>query len=206
MLGNLKLFWPWTFTGRLETDRFVYFLHSAFVLEYADSSNQRDIFLHGSFVLRICPVKSVEYAWPQKTFATRANVFSSIFFSSFSARLFLVYVMKSQCSESPKIFQVHCLNWSLLPNWWSIAQRGTTTICSIPRSRLPKGVVNPRNKKTRKNILRATYVLSNLANTIGRLHTGWVPCGQSLPERLQGLRYIVPGPPRGARKSSGLRV
>ena len=31
-----------------------------------------------------------------------------------------------------------------------------------PRSRLPRGVVNPRNKKTRKNILRATYVLSNL--------------------------------------------
>ena len=57
---------------------------------------------------------------------------------------------------------IHCLNWKLLPNWWSIAETGTTTICSNPRSRLPKGVVNPPNKKTRKNILLATYVLSNL--------------------------------------------
>ena len=39
-----------------------FFLCSSFVLEYADSSNQRDFFLRGSLVLRICPIKSVEYA------------------------------------------------------------------------------------------------------------------------------------------------
>ena len=43
-----------------------YFLHGLVVLKYADSSDQHDFFLCGSLALRICPIKSVEYAWPQK--------------------------------------------------------------------------------------------------------------------------------------------
>ena len=39
------------FVCRPETDSFVFFFFSVdFVLEYADLSNQRDIFLHGSLV------------------------------------------------------------------------------------------------------------------------------------------------------------
>ena len=59
--------------------------------------------------------------------------------------------MKSQCSESPKIFQVHFLNSAHDPiDDQSPKQEQLPTICSIPRSRLPRGVVNPRNKKTKK--------------------------------------------------------
>ena len=51
------------FISRLETVSFVLFFSSLFIfLEYADSSNQRDFFLLGSLALRICPIKSVEYA------------------------------------------------------------------------------------------------------------------------------------------------
>ena len=50
------------FNSRQETDNWSLFLHGSFVLEYADSSNQRDFFLYGLLVLRICPIKSVEYA------------------------------------------------------------------------------------------------------------------------------------------------
>ena len=50
---------------------FFFFSSSRFIfLEYADSSNQRDFrrnfFLFGSLALRIRPIKSSEYAWPQK--------------------------------------------------------------------------------------------------------------------------------------------
>ena len=41
-----------------------FFLRGLFVQQDADSSNQRDFFLHSVtfLVLRICPIKSVEYA------------------------------------------------------------------------------------------------------------------------------------------------
>ena len=38
------------------------FVHGSFVLDYADSSDERDFFLHGLLILGICPIKSVEYA------------------------------------------------------------------------------------------------------------------------------------------------
>ena len=82
------------FISRLETDSFVFFSSQFIFLEYADSSNQRDFFLLGSLALRICPIKSVEYAWPQtakKNFATRAKFFFFNALLFFSARLFLVY-------------------------------------------------------------------------------------------------------------------
>ena len=41
-----------------------FILQGLFVLEYAELSNQRDSFFHGSLVLRICAIKSVKYAWP----------------------------------------------------------------------------------------------------------------------------------------------
>ena len=48
------------FISKLETARFVFFfLHSSFVQEYADSSNQRDFFRLGLISLRIYPIKSV---------------------------------------------------------------------------------------------------------------------------------------------------
>ena len=48
------------FIGKLETDRFVFFfLHSSFVLEYAESSNQRDFLPLGLLSLRIYLIKSV---------------------------------------------------------------------------------------------------------------------------------------------------
>ena len=37
---------------------FSFIFHGSFVLEYADSFNQRDFVLHGSLVLQICPIKS----------------------------------------------------------------------------------------------------------------------------------------------------
>ena len=39
-----------------------FFRQGLFVLKYADSSNQRDFFLHRSLFQRICPIKSVQYA------------------------------------------------------------------------------------------------------------------------------------------------
>ena len=63
------------FVRGMETDSVVFFSYVSFVLKHADSSNQCDFFLHGSLVLQKCPIKSVEYAWPQKTFATRAFFF-----------------------------------------------------------------------------------------------------------------------------------
>ena len=64
--------------------------HSFFIgkPENADSSNQRDFFLHGSHVPGICRIKSVEYAWSQKTLSTRVNFFSSMLFSFFGASVF----------------------------------------------------------------------------------------------------------------------
>ena len=50
------------FINRLETDSFVFFSSRFSFLDYAGSSNQRDFFLLGSLALRICPIKSVEYA------------------------------------------------------------------------------------------------------------------------------------------------
>ena len=38
-------------------------------------------FFLGSITLRICPIKSVEYAWLQKNFAASAHFFSLMFFS-----------------------------------------------------------------------------------------------------------------------------
>ena len=74
------------FISRLETDSFVFFSSKIFVLKYVDSSNQWNFFLHDSLILQICPIKSVEYAWPQKNFATRALLVSSMLFS-FSPRV-----------------------------------------------------------------------------------------------------------------------
>ena len=50
------------FIRKLETDSFVFFSSRFILQEYADSSNQRDLFLLGSLALRIRPIKSVEYA------------------------------------------------------------------------------------------------------------------------------------------------
>ena len=36
-----------------------FLFHGLFVLEYADSSYQRDLFAHGSLVLQVCPIKSL---------------------------------------------------------------------------------------------------------------------------------------------------
>ena len=51
----------WYHISKLETNSLSFF-YGSFVLEYAGLSNQRDFFLHGSLVLRICPTNSVEYA------------------------------------------------------------------------------------------------------------------------------------------------
>ena len=48
------------FISRLESDSFVSFLYGWISYKNADSSNQRDFFLHGSLVLRICLIKSVK--------------------------------------------------------------------------------------------------------------------------------------------------
>ena len=68
------------FISRLETDCFALFSVRFIFLEYSDLSNQRNFFLHGSLALRICPIKSIEYATRdcKKIFATRANFFSSM--------------------------------------------------------------------------------------------------------------------------------
>ena len=79
------------FISRLETNSFCLLFHDLFVLKYAKSADQHDIFLHGSLVPPLCPTKLIEYAWPQEAFATRA----SSFFQCSSARLFLLYEIKS---------------------------------------------------------------------------------------------------------------
>ena len=72
-----------------------FYLHGSFVLKYSDSFNQSNFFLHGSLVPRICPIKSVEYAWPQKNLCNKSKLFSSILFSFFFTHLLLVYWLKS---------------------------------------------------------------------------------------------------------------
>ena len=47
-------------------------------------------FLHGSFVLRICPIKFVEYAWPQNNLRNKSKIFFFNAFLFFGTRLFLV--------------------------------------------------------------------------------------------------------------------
>ena len=57
-----------------------YFLHGTLVLKYADSSDQRDFFLHGSFVLEICLIKSVEYGWLHKNLRNKSKLFLKVLF------------------------------------------------------------------------------------------------------------------------------
>ena len=86
MLFNHRLF-----ISRLETDRFVFFSSLFIFLEYADSSNQRDFLLLGSLALRICLIKSVENARPQKKLRNKSKLFFFYAFLFFSSRLFLAY-------------------------------------------------------------------------------------------------------------------
>ena len=72
------------FISRQETDSFVSFFLRFICSKIADLSNQRDVFCHCALVLRICRIKSVEYAWPQQTFATKANFFFLQYSSFFS--------------------------------------------------------------------------------------------------------------------------
>ena len=77
------------------------FPHDSFVLEYAGSSNQRDFFFQGSLVLRIHPIKSVEYAWLQKLFQQELTFFfNALLF--FSACLFLVYLWRVDDGTVPE--------------------------------------------------------------------------------------------------------
>ena len=73
--SNQRLFISW-----LETDSFVSF-SSWFIRSRICRFVQSAWLFYGLLVLRICSIKSVDYAWPQKTFATRANFFSSMLFS-----------------------------------------------------------------------------------------------------------------------------
>ena len=73
-IDSLVVYWKLTVLS--------FVLHGSFVLKYADSSNQRDFFLHSSLFLRVCSIKSANTRDRKKNFATRANFFllcSSLF-------------------------------------------------------------------------------------------------------------------------------
>ena len=68
------------FISRLETESFGMFFFTVHFSRICRFVQSAWIFLLGSLAQRICPIKLVEYAWPQKNFAPRANIFSSILF------------------------------------------------------------------------------------------------------------------------------
>ena len=70
-------------------DSFVFF-HGSFVLEYADSSNQRDFFFTVHSLYEYVQSNQSKARDRKKTFASTGTVFFNAFLF-FSARLFLVY-------------------------------------------------------------------------------------------------------------------
>ena len=78
------------FIGRLETESFVFFLHGSFVLEYSDSSNQRDFFFTVlSFYEYVQSNRSNTRDREKPSQQEQTFFFNALLF--FSARLFLVY-------------------------------------------------------------------------------------------------------------------
>ena len=82
-----------------------FFLHGFFVLKYADSSNRRGFFLHGSLVLRICPIESVntrDYQTlsqqEQTFFLQSSSLFLRASVSKSNLSLYLLYYAEA-CNE-----------------------------------------------------------------------------------------------------------
>ena len=81
-----------------------FFLHGSYFLKYADSSNYRDFFLHGSLVLLMSPIKyrlnsliSRIRVTAKKPSQLDKTSFFFFQFSSLPARLFLVSKIESLC-------------------------------------------------------------------------------------------------------------
>ena len=83
------------FINGLETDSAVFFLHGSFVLKYADLSNQRDFFFFTvhSFYVYDRPNQSNTRDRKKSSQQQQSFFFNPLLF--LSARLFLVYKMKS---------------------------------------------------------------------------------------------------------------
>ena len=79
------------------------------------------LFLHRSFAMQIrpnCPIKSVEYAWPQKIFAARANFFlqcSSLFLCAFISCLLIQSLCLNFAWSQFMLSYISPQVWNLLP-------------------------------------------------------------------------------------------
>ena len=94
----------WHHINKLETNILCFFLWfiCSRICRFVQSAW---LFLHGSLVLWICPIKSVENEWPQKTFATKAKFFLQCF------SLFLPAFVSGLLIKSGWCYKEHCA-WS----------------------------------------------------------------------------------------------
>ena len=155
---------------------FSFFLHGSFVLKYTDSSNQRDSFLYGSLVLRICPIKSVEYACTQKSLQQEQTFFLQC------SSLFLCATVSSLLNKESLVQRYpvtggwvwnsnknnNVINWlwnTLIINYNNavLSNPGRTVLCSFIEQEVCGSTLGPV-KPSAVTIKGCDLIMSNKAN------------------------------------------